>query len=187
MTKLFFDGAVEPYNPGGHGGYGLFVERDGVPVYSGAAYMGQWPELSNNCAEYAGCIAALRYCLKHDISEATIYGDSNIVINQMAGLWGVKEGSYTPYAQEAWTLRHQLLGVSFIWIPREQNVTADALSKQAVTTMPRVVGFQLDGSLDLIPLPKPKRRRRTRHTTPRLTGTETENEIWDMFASHYGD
>lgn len=185
MLKLFFDGAVEPYNPGGHGGYGLYVEQDGEPIYSGAAYMGQWPELSNNCAEYAGCIAALRYLLKHGISEATIYGDANIIINQMAGRWGVKDGAYTPYAQEAWTLRQQLPSVDFIWIPREQNAIADQLSKLAVTTMPRIIGFQLDQSLDLLPLPKPKRRKRTRNTTPRLTGTETEEETWAMFAARY--
>lgn len=160
MIKLFFDGAVEPHNPGGHGGYGLYVERDGSPIFSGAAYIGQWPELSNNCAEYAGCIAALRYLIKNQISGAVVYGDSNLVINQMAGLWGVKDGAYARFAQEALTLRQRLPHIRYKWIPREENTIADRLSKQAVEILPRVVGFQLDGSLELLPLPRSKRKRR---------------------------
>lgn len=188
MLKLFFDGAVQPFNPGGHGGYGLYVEQDGQPVYSGAAYMGRWPTLSNNCAEYAGCIAALRFLIKNQIHEATVYGDANIVINQMAGRWGVKEGAYAPYAQEALTLRLKLPQVTYIWIPREQNTIADGLSKQSVTMMPRVVGFQLDRSIELAPLPKPRRRVRTRDLLRLdLSSSNGDDEAWLLFKAKVVD
>lgn len=148
MIEAWFDGAVAPYNPGGHGGYGMLVKRDGRTIHTEAIYVGRWSTISNNVTEYAGAIATLRYFLREGITQGTVHGDANLVINQLVGRWKIKNGAYVPYAKEALALRQQLPDVRFEWIPREKNTEADDLSQQAIWHEPRVIGFELDPSID---------------------------------------
>jgi ribonuclease HI len=156
----YFDGAVQPHNPGGHGGYGISIVNHGIEVYSEAAYIGQWRDLSNNVAEYAGAISVLRYLLSQGHASALVRGDSMLVIQQLKGRWKAKSGVYLPYYQEAWALRAKLPEVDFEWIPRERNGRADDLSKVALDK--RVIGFALDPSVAPVAPPKIAKRRRTR-------------------------
>lgn len=186
MNKIvaYFDGAVEPFNPGGHGGFGVLVLCDNHILLSEAVYIGRWPELSNNVAEYCGAIAVLRYFLREGITAAKVYGDANIVINQLNGRWKARRGAYLPYYHEAYTLRHALPGVSFVWVPREMNGAADELSKQAITTRPLVKKFELDNTLELIPLPtfKPRKRKRDMREVP----LSLSDDAWETFKLRYG-
>lgn len=184
MIEAFFDGSVLPINPGGHGGFGIVVKRDGVLIHSDAVYIGRWPALSNNCAEYAGCIAVLRYFIHEGITRAVVYGDADLVVKQITGQWKVKSGAYVPYFHEAYALKSQLPEVAIAWIPREQNAEADELSKQAVVRRPTTIGFQLDASITPLPLPIPKsKRQRRREQLPQVS----EDEAWEMFKSRYGN
>lgn len=184
MIEAWFDGAVEPVNPGGHGGFGIVVKRDGGIIYSESMYLGRWPSLSNNCAEYAGCIAVLRYFLRAEIKRAVVYGDALMIVRQLNKQWKVKSGAYVPYFQEAFALKAQLPEVAITWIPREQNVLADELSKQAVLKRPSTIGFQLDKQIVPLPLPTAKsRRQRRRQVVPSVS----EDEAWEMFKLRYGD
>lgn len=179
-----FDGAVEPINPGGHGGFGALVRRGDQVLLSEAVYIGRWPLLSNNVAEYCGAIAVLRFLLREGITEALVHGDANIVINQLNGRWKARSGAYLPYYHEAYTLRHKLPDVRFIWVPREMNAAADELSKQAVTVRPRVRSFELDTTLDLAPLPrfKPSKRKRDMREVP----LPENDDAWETFKLRYG-
>lgn len=161
-TTAYFDGAVEPTNPGGHGGYGVVVYRGDSVLFSDAVYVGRWPDLSNNVTEYCGAIGVLRFLLREGITTAKVYGDANIVIHQLNGKWKARSGAYIPYYREAYTLRLKLPNVVFEWIPREMNSAADELSKQATTTRPQVPRFELDASLELSPTPTFKSRKRKR-------------------------
>lgn len=184
MIEAWFDGAVEPMNPGGHGGFGIVVKRDGAIIHSESVYLGRWPSLSNNCAEYAGCIGVLRYFIRQDIKRAVVYGDANLIVNQINGRWKVKSGAYVPYFHEAFALKAQLPEVAIAWIPREQNSEADELSKRAVLQRPSSIGFQLDPSITPLPLPNPKsRRQRRREQIPQVS----EDEAWEMFKVRYGN
>lgn len=188
MIEIWFDGAVMPMNPGGHGGYGLVVRRDHQVVLLDAVYVGRWPALSNNCTEYCGAIAALRYLIREGITEATVYGDADLIINQLNGRWRAKSGAYFPYYQEAYSLRQQVPFVKFMWIPREQNGAADELSKEAVTRRPCVVGFQLDSSVPIIAPPKIPKRKRSRDMRETPLGFEaSDSESYQIFLSRYGD
>lgn len=182
--SAYFDGAVQPHNPGGHGGYGLIVYNGQRVVHSESVYVGRWPSLSNNCTEYAGAIAALRYFLKHDISEGTIYGDADMIVQQLNGSWRVKSGAYVPYYHEAYALRVQVPAVAIKWIPREQNGDADTLSKRAVTSLPRVIGFQLSGVEPVAGPPIPKRHKRARREP--LFNEHGDDEVWELFKVRYG-
>jgi ribonuclease HI len=183
MIEAWFDGAVQPHNPGGHGGYGIVIKRNSVVIHSDAVYVGRWPSLSNNCVEYAGCIAVLRYFIRENISRAVVYGDANLVVKQITGHWKVKNGAYVPYFHEAHALKAQLPEVVIVWIPREQNGEADELSKRAVTQRPSTIGFQLDPGITPLPLPKVKNYgQRRREQIPQVS----EDEALEMFRARYG-
>ncbi len=186
VFSAFFDGAVQPHNPGGHGGYGLIVYNGQRVVHSESVYVGRWPSLSNNCTEYAGAIAALRYFLKEGVTEGVIYGDADMIVRQLNGVWRVKSGAYVPYYQEAYALRVQVPNVRFEWIPREQNGDADHLSKRAVTSRPHVVGFHLSEFLNVvIPPPIAKKHKRAKRE-PRFNESR-DDEVWELFKIRYGN
>lgn len=130
-VQLWFDGACWPGSNGGHTSWGLVVKVDGEVVHSSGGYMGKGAGLTNNVGEYQGCIEAFKYLLENNITEATIFGDSNMVIQQMEGRWKARSGSYVPYYEIAWALRVQLPGVRLYHIPRLLNTEADALAGAA--------------------------------------------------------
>jgi ribonuclease HI len=127
----------EPVNPGGHAAWGIRICIDGAEVHSAGGYLGCTKELSNNCAEYAGISAVMRYVRAEDLKGIlTIRGDSKLVINQLAGKWKVNGGYYYPYYLEAKELLKELRGllggVELIWIPRSENGECDKWSKKVL-------------------------------------------------------
>lgn len=187
MIELWFDGICEPTNPGGNGGFGMLVKQDGETIHTEAHYVGRWPTLSNNCTEYAGAIAALRYLLANNITQATIYGDADMIIKQLNGKWKARLGAYTPYFREAMALRQRLPDVILKWIPREMNTEADELSRLSVSRQPLIVTFELDATLDtshitLAPLKKTQLRRLAREKREAVT-----DEMMDLFMHHTAD
>ena len=129
-----FDGATEPKNPGGHIGTGsiIFTNKKEI-VWQNSTFKEASPKNSNNVAEYMALIEILKYFNNSGIVNKIIkiYGDSKLVINQMLGLWNIKEGLYVKYAKEAKNLLLKSNNrFQFQWIPREKNEVADRLSKE---------------------------------------------------------
>lgn len=131
MIECWFDGGCGPINPGGHATYGALIKQDGVEVWTKSGYLGFGPEMSNNVAEYAGIIAVMEKLLDKGITNATIYGDSKLVVRQMMGSWKAKAGLYVPFYQEAIKLRRRLPNVVIKHIRRQFNTRADYLAWQA--------------------------------------------------------
>jgi ribonuclease HI len=135
MVEAYFDGACWP-NPGGPAGAGALVKRGGINIYEGDEFLAPTKSMSNNVAEYSGLILVLKFLVENGITEATIYGDSNLVIKQMSGEWQVKKPSdnkpryYFPFAKEALSIAKKLPKLKYQWIPRELNGEADALSNK---------------------------------------------------------
>lgn len=135
--RLWFDGACEP-NPGGVATCGWVIKGPkGTTVASGKREVGRGPAVTNNIAEYHALGTALRYMLdNHETFSGAllqIYGDSKLVIEQINGTWKCN----VPHLQK---LRDRCLAIlselglaawGAIWIPREENSTADTLSKEA--------------------------------------------------------
>ena len=66
-------------------------------------------------------------------TQVAVRMDSKLVIEQMSGRWQIKNPGLRPLAAEAATLVGRVRdGVTFEWIPRERNKTADALANQAM-------------------------------------------------------
>ena len=63
------------------------------------------------------------------------FGDSNLSVQQMNGIWKAKRGMYFDHYQKAIKLKIFFKNICFYWIPREQNEMADALSRQTLDLM----------------------------------------------------
>lgn len=135
--ELYFDGSCEPVNPGGNMGFGTLIKSGGVRIFEGSEVIAASPGNTNNIAEYMSLIAGLKWLIDNGMTDKPInvFGDSNLVIQQMSGNWKAKGGKYYPFYVEAKKLRDQFANITFTWIPREQNADADALSRSATLTI----------------------------------------------------
>jgi ribonuclease HI len=90
--QIIFDGGSKG-NPGP--GYGSFViVHDDDPIVHEQVELGDW--ITNNEAEYLTLIEALRRLLElvGDFrlqTSVSVFGDSQLVINQVNGLWKIKK------------------------------------------------------------------------------------------------
>lgn len=134
--KLYFDGSCGPKNPGGDLGF-AFILRDSnnneIKRFSKQIKKEDYIEgvTSNNLAEYLGLISGLEYLLESrlHLERIYIYGDSSLVINQMNGYWGIKDGLYRYAAERAILLVKKFLDIRFKFIKREFNRECDIISK----------------------------------------------------------
>ncbi len=134
MIKVYFDGACTP-NPGGIISYGAVIIRHEEVIYEISQKGKIHPEkATNNVAEYCSLIAAMKYLIFKDLQFEEIYffGDSLLVINQMKGLWEIKDGKYKGYAEISRDIARHFSDAHFEWIPRERNERADLLSRRAL-------------------------------------------------------
>jgi ribonuclease HI len=130
---LQFDGASRG-NPG-PGGSGALLLRDGSLYWRGSAALGY---CTNNMAEYEGLLLGLDALVQTSahthISSVRVEGDSELVINQMSGMYAVRAANLVALharAEAAATaLRRKYIDVEFAHIPREQNTDADRLANQ---------------------------------------------------------
>ena len=137
MKKIdcYVDGATEPKNPGGTGSYGIYATSDGEVVLEAWGIVGSGPLISNNVSEYSALFNALTK-IKEKFGVAvslTIYSDSQMVVKQMNREWPVRAGLYVEMAQRTLHFATQFHHIRYVWIPRERNAFADALSKRALT------------------------------------------------------
>ena len=133
MIEVWFDGLCDK-NPYGKGGVGAVIERNGEIVHIIAQYIGEGKYMSNNVAEYAALHSALLYLERLGLvdDEVIVYGDSRLVIEQMSGHWKITGGLYTRTALATKALLKCFPNITLHWIPREQNVRADELSRVGV-------------------------------------------------------
>ena len=91
---------------------------------------------TNNVAEYKAVIFALEAAFEIDSNaEIVVRMDSKLVVEQMSGRWKIKHKDMLSLGARV----QQLIAgknVQFVWIPREQNVLADALANRAMDGEP---------------------------------------------------
>jgi len=121
-VKLYADGGSRG-NPGhSASGYVLLDENDKVILKSGV-YLGI---TTNNQAEYQALKYALEEANKLGVREVDVYMDSLLVINQMKGIFKVKNRDLWPIHEAIKDLVTHFKKVSFTHVPRELNKLADA-------------------------------------------------------------
>jgi acyl dehydratase/ribonuclease HI len=122
------DGAARG-NPG-PAAYGVVVRRpDGKTHESLGKYIGR---TTNNVAEYYALIAALDYAAASGIKRLRVYSDSQLIVNQIKGLYKVKHPDLRPLHERAKKQAAGLESFSIQYVPREQNRDADDLANAAL-------------------------------------------------------
>lgn len=101
---------------------------------------------TNNVAEYRGLVAGLDLYRRYaDGAALEVRLDSQLVVEQMAGRWRIKNADLQTLAQQARDLAPP--GTRYTWIPRAQNAAADALANEALDAGPgsRILRHDGDG------------------------------------------
>ncbi len=80
---------------------------------------------TNNQAEYQAVLLALKAAIEIGAKNIHIFADSLLVVNQMDGVYKIKNQDLVPIYNEAKQLIKQLGRVTFTHIPREMNRVAD--------------------------------------------------------------
>ena len=125
--EIFTDGACWP-NPGGDGGWGFVVVRDGHMV---AEFCGPDPKTTSNRAELKAVIRALLWLAPR--SSATIVSDSQYAVKVLSGEYRAKAN--LDLIEEARALMRERL-IKFRWVRghagNRWNERADALATRGM-------------------------------------------------------
>ena len=122
------DGAARG-NPG-PAAYGVVVRRpDGQTHESLGKYIGR---TTNNVAEYYALIAALDYAAASGIRRLRVYSDSQLIVNQIKGIYKVKHPDLRQLHERAKKQAATLETFTIQYLPREQNRDADDLANAAL-------------------------------------------------------
>ncbi|XP_059288148.1 uncharacterized protein LOC132041451 [Lycium ferocissimum] len=129
--KMYFDGAA--HREGAGAGVIFVTSQEEVLPYSFTLTQC----CSNNVAEYQALILGLEMAVDMKQLQLQVFGDSELVINQLLGTYEVKKPELRPYHHYAQKLIGWLGNVTLQHVPRKENKKADALAALASTlTLP---------------------------------------------------
>lgn len=127
-VKLFADGGSRG-NPGPSAAGFVILDELNRLLHADNKYLGV---TTNNQAEYHALILAMEWCLKKQIPVVHVHLDSMLVVNQLKGIFKVKN-------RDLWSLYETALGLSkqfrefrITHVPRELNKLADAEVNKAL-------------------------------------------------------
>jgi ribonuclease HI len=127
-VKMFADGGSRG-NPGPSAtGYVVMDENDHI-LLQGGEYLGI---TTNNQAEYQAVRQGLVQVKKMNIPEVDVFLDSLLVVNQMKGIFKVKNRDLWPIHEEIKLLAKHFKKITFTHVPREFNKLADAMVNQTL-------------------------------------------------------
>ena len=143
MLVAHIDGGARG-NPG-TAGFGVFIQdQQGHEVASLYGYLGHQ---TNNVAEYAALLAALRYAVDHKLAGLSIRSDSELLVRQIGGQYRVKNTALMRLHGAAIKLMRQVGRVTVEHVRREQNKDADRLANVAMDTRSEAPAGVTDGLL----------------------------------------
>ena len=123
---ITFDGGAEP-NPGR--GYGSFhiSSPTGNELLERRDYSTTGRKMTNNQAEYQTLIEALSFLQQKlgeraQVEHVRVDGDSQLVINQVTGVWKVRQEELKPLRAEAARLGSQFGSIAYRWHRRSNSV-----------------------------------------------------------------
>jgi ribonuclease HI len=121
-AKIYTDGGSRG-NPGDSACAYVICNMDDTVVEKSGYYMGM---ATNNQAEYYGFKKGLERARDLGIDKISLFSDSQLVVNQMNGIYKVKNQELAPLHQDVKTLAESFEKITFTYVPRELNKTADA-------------------------------------------------------------
>lgn len=132
-AMLFCDGASSG-NPGDSGiGILLII---GEQKYKISEYIGM---ATNNIAEYMALLRGLQEAKRHGVYTIDIHTDSELIVRQLKGQYKVKSKNLLKLYEQANLLLKDFKNYSITHIPREENIEADNLAKNAIKNKFRII------------------------------------------------
>lgn len=125
-TVVKFDGGTRPDNPG-PSAIGYIVETNDW-TEEGSEHIG---ESTNNRTEYRALIQGLELASQKGCTEVEVRGDSEVIVKQVRGEYGVNQPELRPLHNRVQKLADEFEQFEIQHIPREENWEADELVEQA--------------------------------------------------------
>lgn len=91
---------------------------------------------SNNEAEYEALLYGLRMAITLGVRRLMVYGDSDLVVNQVMKEWDVRNPTMSVYCNAIRKLEKKFEGLELHHVPRLKNQAADELAKLGSTRRP---------------------------------------------------
>ena len=91
---------------------------------------------TNNEVEYEALLKGLELAKSVEVMSILILGDSQLVMGQVNETYEAKEGRMKKYLEKVLLIVKKFKEANFVQIPREENVEADVLAKEASATKP---------------------------------------------------
>lgn len=127
-VKIFTDGGSRG-NPGPSASGFVVLDMEDTVLVDKGVYLGV---TTNNQAEYTALKLALEECHRMGVRQVHAYLDSLLVVNQMKGIFKVKNRDLWPIHDAIKKLAQRFEHVSFSHVPREFNKLADAAVNRAL-------------------------------------------------------
>lgn len=121
-VKLYGDGGSRG-NPGPSASGYVLLDMDDTVILKSGVYLGI---TTNNQAEYQSLKFGLEQAQKLGAREVHVFMDSLLVVNQMKGIFKVKNRDLWPIHEAIKELATQFKKVTYTHVPRELNKLADA-------------------------------------------------------------
>lgn len=121
-------------NPG-PAAVGVVVEENNKIILEFGKAIG---ETTNNVAEYTAVTEALKHIKErmHNVTEIIFYLDSTLVVNQLNGLFKVKDARLRELLSAVRVLEQGVAGeIRYVYVPREKNKRADFLVNGALDSL----------------------------------------------------
>ena len=93
-------------------------------------------QATNNEVEYEALLKGLELAKSIEAKSILILGDSQLVMGQVNGTCEAKEKRIKKYLEKVLQLVKKFKEANFVQIPREENMEADALAKEASANQP---------------------------------------------------
>ncbi len=126
-AHVYFDGAARG-NPGPAAVGWVVVTSDGI-VTEGGERIG---ETTNNRAEYEALVRALAVAAEYGYDEVDVRGDSELIVKQVRGEYGVTDPDLREYRVRVRELLESFEEWSLSHVPREINDRADQQANEAL-------------------------------------------------------
>lgn len=128
QVKVYADGGSRG-NPGPSASGFVILDMDDTVMVEQGVYLGI---TTNNQAEYTALKLALEACKKLGVHEVFVHMDSLLVVNQMKGIFKIRNRELWPIHQAIKDLVKNFEHVDFVHVPRELNKLADSAVNRAM-------------------------------------------------------
>ena len=119
-VELFIDGSADLQSKTAGIGGVIFVNQEKFKFFSEYLH-----DSTNNEAEYESLIFGIEMLIENKLFNANIFSDSQLVVNQVNGIFKIKNDRMKLLHQRATNLLSSLNDWTFDYIPREKNTIAD--------------------------------------------------------------